>query len=231
MATQVTYAAALSKVQKELDMEGEEFVQPTEWLEYFNDALREAEAEILGIYADYFLDLFSLPLVQGQSLYALPPGIYAHKIRSMIYASGSIIYPIRRIRTSTKFQDRAEILLANPTDEYRYIIRNSATNGVQLELIPAAKETSSQNVQIWHLRTCNVVALTTDILDLPEFVNFIYAFVKYRAQTKENAGEAPQGIVSELEHERKLMVETLTDMVPDDDNEIEKDMSIYEEMS
>src|SRR6185503_10480631 len=103
----VQYSTAKAKVERDLDLEEENFIQDEEMLEYFNEALREAEAEVLAIYEDYLLDSASLALVIGTSKYDLPNGIYDSKIRGVIYSNGSIIYEIKRIRSAHKFLDRA----------------------------------------------------------------------------------------------------------------------------
>lgn len=229
----VAYSTAKAKVQRDLDLEEEEFIQPEELLEYFNEALREAEAEVLGIYEDYLLDSANLALAIGTSKYDLPDGIYASKIRGIIYASGSTIYEINRIRTARKFLDRALLRDASPTDYYTYIIINNSTTGIQIELSPASKETSSSNVTIWFLRKVDEIVDDADIVDkdIPESINFVYAYVKAKCKQKENAGVMPPDAQAEIEQQRKLMIETLTNMVPDDDNENIKDMTFYNEMS
>lgn len=230
----VTYAEAKRKVEVDLDLEDEVFIQEEEMLGYFNEALREAEAEVLTIYEDYFLDNAYLPLVLGQSKYDLPTGIYAYKIRSIVYSvNQSLIYEISKARSARKFLDLETLLWANPTDYYQYIILNNSTNGTQIELYPPSRETSSTNVKIWFLRQVDPIVDDTDIVDkdIPESINFIYAYVKARCKQKENAGVMPQDAAAEVEQQRKLLVDTLTNMIPDDDNEVIKDMTTYEEMS
>lgn len=228
----VLYSAFKTKVQQDLDLEEENFVQATELLGYTNEAIREAEAEILTIYEDYFLTNSNLVLVNGTSLYALPTGIYASKIRGVIYNNGSLIYEIKRIRTPKKFLDRALMLYANPSDEYSYILINaSAAAGTKIEFTPPSKETSSTNVVIWYLREVAEVTGATDPIDIPEFINFIYAIVKGKCKQKENGGVMPGDAVAEIEQQRKMMVDTLSTRIPDDDNEITRDISWYQESS
>lgn len=229
----ITYAEAKAVVEKELDLEEENFIQEAEMLEYFNKARREAEAEVLGIYEDYLLDNAPLALTLGANRYDLPADIYASKIRGVIYNNGDIVYEIRRIRSAKKFLERALLITADPIDYYRYIIVNTALNGIQIELSPASKETSTTNVQIWFLRKVPDLVDDTDLVDveIPESINFIYAYVKGLCKQKENAGSMPPDAQADIEQQRKLLVDTLTNMIPDDDNEVIKDVSIYEEMS
>lgn len=229
----IEYLDAKTVVQKELDLEEENFIQDTEMLEYFNKARRKVNQIVQTIYEDYLLDKAYLPLVNGTARYDLPAGIYASKLRSLIYNNGDIIYEIKRIRAAKKFLERALIRNADPTDYYRYIILNNATNGIQIELTPAAKETSSQNVEVFFIREIPDLVADTDLVDgeVPESINYIYAHVKGLCKQKENAGTMPPDAAQEIQMEEQLLVDTLTNMVPDDDNEVIKDVSIYEEMS
>lgn len=229
----ITYANAKIVVEKELDLEEETFIQDSEMLEYFNKARREVEAEVLSIYEDYLLDSAPLALTLGVSKYSLPASIYASKIRGIIYNNGSIIYEIKRIRSAHKFLERAMLRYTDPTDFYRYIIVNSAAGGIQIELSPAAKETSVDNVVIWYLRKMPDIALDGDFVDveIPESINFIYSYVKMLCKQKENGGVIPQDAAAEMQAQKTLLIETLTNMVPDDDNEVIQDFSAYEEIS
>lgn len=228
-----TYATAKLKVQRDLDLEEETFIQAEEFLEYFNESKREAEAEVLGIFEDYLLTKANLALVNGTSIYNIPSEIYSTKIRGIIYQTSSIIYEIKRIRSAKKFLERAYLRDANPTDYYQYILLNGSTSGIQIELSPASRETSSTNVTIWYLRTVTEITEDGDIIDadIPESLNFMYAYVKGKCKQKENAGVMPPDAAQELEQQRMLLVNTLSNAVPDDDNEVEKDLSFYREMS
>jgi hypothetical protein len=229
----VTYSEAKTKIEQDLDLEDEVFIQDPEMLAYFNDALREAEKEVLTIYEDYLLAKTYLPLVLNQSAYSLPTGIMANKIRGIVYSQSDIVYEITRIRDKRKFLEIELLKNANPTDYYKYYVLNESTTGIQIELVPASKETSSTNVIVHYIRKVDAVVDDTDIVDkdIPESIDFVYAYVKARCKQKENGGVMPQDAAAELEQQRKMLVDTLTDMIPDDDNEVIKDMTFYEEMS
>lgn len=229
----ITYANAKAKVEKDLDLEGEEFIQTSEMLGYFNDALRDIEKEILTIYEDYLLDKAYLPLVLGQDTYSLPTGIFSSKIRGIVYNNGTITYEIKRIRSAHKFLDRAYIRASDPLDYYQYIVFNNSSSGIKIELTPASKETSSSNVTIFFIRKVDDIVSDLDIVDkdIPEAINFIYAYVKAKCKQKENAGIMPPDAQAEVDREKELLVSTLTNMIPDDDNEVIRDMSFYTEVS
>ncbi len=228
-----TYAVAKTKVEKDLDLEGEEFIQDSEMLAYFNDALRDIEKDVLTIYEDYLLDKVYLPLIFGQDTYSLPAGIFSLKMRAVIYNSGSILYEIKRNRTQHKFLDRAFVRTSDPLDYYQYIVLNNSTTGIKLELSPPSRETSSANVTVFFIRTVDEIVDDGDFVDkdIPEALSFIYAYVKGKCKQKENRGSMPPDAQAEIDREKEQFIATLTNSIPDDDNEVIKDLSFYNEIS
>jgi hypothetical protein len=148
-----------------------------------------------------------------------------------MYQNGETIFPIKRVRDWKKFERMALLKQYPATVEYNYIIKNpSAADGVKLVLIPASRETSSSVVTIWYLRNANRMTLPTSICDIPEFTSFVIQFMKCRIQEKEGHPNMATSFQI-LESLRNQMRDTLRDMVPDQENQIELDMSTYEEMS
>jgi hypothetical protein len=238
-----TYEKARDKILIDLDLVDEDFVDQDEMVGYFNEAIREAEAEIhkLGVEDEYFLKPAWVAITQGTSDYDLPTDIYAYKIRRLMYReSATNIYPIRRIRGRAKFEKIVDAELNGSADDYQYYLKNaSSTAGMKLVLLPAAKSTLSQAVQIWYIREAQEVpyiaggslaATEATIIDIPEFINFIMQYVKVRVLEKEK-GPLFEAAITILQQQRKLMVDTLTDMVPDNDDTIDADFSHYGESS
>ena len=229
MATFFTLAEIRSKVEKDLDLEDEVFVTTTELNSYCNEAIDEAEAEIHGLYEDYFLNKATITLVQGTSDYALPSDIYAHKIRRIIYQNGATIYPIERMKDWKKFEQKAITDFYPGTAWYSYLILNAVAGSPKLSLVPTAQE-SGAYVTVWYIRNAARLTNDSDICDIPEFVNFIYQYMKVRVYEKE-MNPNTQGAIAVLQQQRELMQGTLATMVPDADNNIEMDLSSYEEQS
>ena len=85
-------------------------------------------------------------------------------------------------------------------------------------------------MRVWYFRNANRLELLEDVCDIPEFVHFVIQYMKLKIYEKE--GNPNMGLAkTELEEQRRQMVSTLSSMVPDGDNEIEKDLSHYEDMS
>jgi hypothetical protein len=221
-------------------MSEEDNVTPNELIGYCNEAISEAEAEIHTLYEDYFLSYTDLTFVAGTSEYSLPTDIYADKIRAVIYSNGSLIYPITRIRNHQKFLDIQITQNFATAEEYRYfLINRSSSTGVKLILAPKARD-SGILARLWYLRSANrvpalvnelVPAAATDdaVIDIPEFVNFIMACMRGKLFAKENGGTIPQDAAGEIQQQRKMMVDTLTKMIPDDDDTVEWDLTHYRE--
>ena len=230
----ITYADMKLKLERDMDLEGEEFIQEDELMELFNDGIRECEAHIhkLGLEDLYFKTSDTPSIVQGTADYAMPTNIYMNKLIECVYANGTTIFEVKRLKGKDKHLKKALIESdagSNPT--YLYDIRNdTAAGGVKWVLVPSAKETST-NITRWFIRETTKMVDDTSICDLPAVcLNFIYAFVSWRAWAKEGDGRAMEAM-SVVEKQRALMLDTLAEMTPDEENEVQGDTSIYDEMS
>jgi len=224
-----TWAEIKTKVQQDLDIEDEVFVTDAELMSYCNEAIDEAEAEIHGLYEDYFLNKATITLVQGTSDYSLPSDIYAHKIRRLIYQNGGTIYTVDRLRDWKKFEEKAVTDYYSSSAWYNYLIVNTTAGDPKISLVPTAQE-SGAYLTLWYIRNANRMINDASVCDIPEFINFIYQYIKVRVYEKEMNPNA-QAAVAILQAQRTLMQDTLGTMVPDADNTIEMDLSSYEEQS
>lgn len=227
-----TWTQVYAKMTAELDLEGgsDDFVDETEMMAYANDAIDEAEALIHTIYEDYFLATpYSLTLVNGTDSYSLPTSIYAHKIRGIVYANGNNVYEVKRIRDWKKFLDYQLGRITSTTDDLRYFIVNNTAGSPQIVFTPVPAESGSY-IKVWYLRQANRLASGSDVVDIPEFVSYVFDYIRERVAFKEAPGSPKhQSTVADLQATRQLMVDTLTQMVADGDNTIEADLSAYEE--
>lgn len=227
MAKYRTLAQIREKIKREVDLQEEVFVRPCELLEYINEAIDEAEAEIHSMYEDYFLSRATINLEPGQEEYDLPENIYAHKIRRIVYNNDSSVYTVTRIRDWRKFEAQNIARNFAVSDLYRFFLINDQPAQPKILLVPKSRE-QGPFLSIWYLRQANHLVNDTDICDIPEFYNFIYAYVKVKIYDKEVHPGLQRAEVY-LEQQRKLMQGTLATMVPDAENEIELDNEIYEE--
>jgi len=231
--TYKTYDQLLSEINFELDLGGETFVDPNEMMDYVNKAVNEAAAHIHKLNAaDHYFETYApLTLVQNQAEYSLPTDIYGDKVKKVVYSENqSRIFEINRMKREHRHVDSAVIdTNLGSTVLYQYMLINrSPEEGTKLHLYPTA-QINGPYVTIWYIREPKKVTDGTSLVDVPEFYYFITQYVKWKVYSKETHPNTTMEY-QELERVRALMIQTLEDRVPDEDNKIEMDLSFYEEM-
>jgi hypothetical protein len=224
-----TWAEVRTKIKRDLDIEDETFVREEELLGHVNEAIDEAEAEIHALYEDYFLKKETVTITAGTETYPLPDDIYAHKIRRIVYNNSSSVYTIDRIQDWKKFEIKSIADNFATSDLYQFFIQNPSAGAPEIVLVPKARDTGPF-LEVWYLRNANRVESDTDIIDIPEFINFIFQKLTVLIMEKEGHPNLPKAEM-DLEKERERMLGVLAQMVPDAKNEVEMDTSFYEEMN
>lgn len=219
-----TYEEASNKLSVELDLQEEKFVSPNELMGLFNDAIDEAEQTVLGLFEDYLLAEKTYNLVPGQDRYAMPDDIYANKIRYLWFNDGMYRYQIKRTRVNVlPFAD-----IANTRYSFQ-IQHRQPSEGITIKLSPSVTH-SGPYMNMQYIRNANRIENESDIFDIPEAMNFIFAYVKVRIMTKES-NPLLQVALADLEAQRGYLQNTLKSMTVDDDNEIIPDLSFYEDLN
>lgn len=224
-----TWSQIKTKIESDLDLAEETFIEPDEMLGYVNEGIRVAEAQIHSMYEDYFLKRSTITMAVGQESYDLPDDIYAHKIRRLVYQNGSTVFEIKRLRDWKKFEILADGEMQSNNTVLGYMLINDTPGQPKMLLSPIPNE-SGPYLKLWYLREANKLVNLTDICDIPEFVNFVIKYAKVKCMEKETNPNLSVGL-ADLEKERENMVSTLANMVPDANNQIEADFSHYYEHS
>lgn len=225
-----TLSELRTKVEKDLDVEDETFISQAEMLTYFNEAIDEAEAEIHSICEDYFLSSTTVTLVNGTDEYSLPSDIYANKIRAVIYKNGATVYKLDRLRDWKKLYDYSLNLTGTTVaGDYDWFLVNRTAGSPKIVFTPPVTEDGTY-ITVWYLRNANRLSADADVCDIPEFANFVIQYVKVRCYEKEGHPNLQKALY-DLQMQRQQMTDTLTTMVPDNENEIEADLSHYEEQT
>lgn len=228
-----SWAEIKEKIEADLDLQDEDFVRKDELLAYANEAIDEAESEIHTLYEDYFLKYVDIPIVVDDEFLSIPtliPDIYADKIRGVIFTvpGSTTTYTVARLKDWKKFQHKAISDTQSTTDLYSYFIVNTTPGNPQIMLVPKSRE--SGTLKVWYLRNANRMVLDTDVCDIPEFINFIFSHMRVKVFGKEGHPGYAEAL-ERLESERTRMIAVLSNRVPDADNEIDVDMSHYNEMN
>lgn len=226
-----TRGELIRKIQREGDLEGEDFISPEEMQGYFIEAVSEVEKIVHSLYEDYFLTKTDIEIINGTGEYDLPESIYAHKIRSMYFEDGSES-PTEVVRsrdfnkmgrfTSDRFNSTGD------GREFNYFLLNSVPGEPKIVFTPTPRRTGT--VTVWHLRNANRFEVDSDILDIPESVNFVCQYVRVRCYEKEGSPLLQKGM-QDLVILKEQFEGILRDMVPDDNTRVPMDLTFYMEMS
>lgn len=90
---------------------------------------------------------------------------------------------------------------------------------------------SQPRVLVHYIRNALVPTADADFIDFPEFWPYIAQFILCECLKKELGNPRITAELGKLDELRKQVLETLSNMVPDQDDEIEKDLSAYDDMT
>jgi len=216
-----TWAEIKTEIQAEYDLSEETFVDSVELLQYANSAIEDIEKEIHTIHDKYFHAEDIISLVIGTQDYNLPSDIFANKVTGIYYNNGTTKYEI------TEIKDIREIMDVEIDDDYRYKIINTTSGGTKIRLYPQSREAST-NVIIFYRRRIKLFTLDTDALDVPEAKEFVKQYVVDKAMNKERmTPDAPESAA--LGRKRKALLDSLENMIDDDNTNLLINTDYYEE--
>jgi len=192
--------------------------------------------------------------------YQYPSDIYANKIRKIVYVndSNSSTHEVKRVKNLTAATERDVYDTAsNPILEwapyngawsYEYgdtpttvsvprvinILKAAETGyspvtlaGKAIRIFPKAGR--SGKLKIWYIRNANQLVADTDTCDIDEFERYVLQAVKTECFFKDGDPRAIQS--KQLEEQLKQdMINTLSNMVPDNNTEIPMDFSFYDDV-
>ena len=218
-------------VKADLDFEDEEFISDTDIDRWINEGIAAAEQQIHTLYEDYFLAQATITSISGQNLYDYPSDIYANKIRKIIFRDGvsnsTSTHVVKRIRNLVE----AASLDYYNSDTTLPILSwspiNDSTNGRKIRIFPQVGRGGF--LYVWYIRNANRLVNDTDVCDIDEFEHFVTQYAKTQAYIKDNDQRADDSKI--LQEQYKMdMIQTLSQMSPDNDNELPPDLSHYNDM-
>lgn len=223
-----------TQVEKELDLEGEEFVSPSEMIGLWNRAVSVGESHMvtLGLKDKYFLGRAFLSTVQGQEEYDLPATLYGNKIIKAVYRVGATFYTLFPLDSKEMFENYEYLNNFSTTDYYRYMITHTTPGSQKFLLVPRARESAANAITLWFSRSANRYAVDADVCDFPAIAyEFLSAFVKEKVYEKESHVNYEGAKADRMEKEQ-LMQSVLSGQISDSEmSRLEPDLSAYQESS
>lgn len=222
-----TFSDIKTKLGRDYDIADENFVNDSELAGYVNDAIDDAETTIHTLHHEdkYFFTWETITLISGTQLYSLPSDIYGNKIRMLFYEKGTEKYKIMKLRS---IEDIHYIEAGNA---YQFLIKNDGTNYTKLAILPTPAEDGTY-VTCYYIRNMARVTtslLSTNVIEIPECINFITQHVRYALARKTRRSDLIKAEKGDLGTQYTLMTDALKDMTADGDNTILPDLSSYEE--
>lgn len=212
----------------ELDLQEEEWVDEPMLNRYINKAIKIAETKIHTLYENYFLvEGDPVAITAGSYKVDYPSDIYANKITKIVYDDGNNFnsHEVKRIKN---IMDGVDIdINGNSTEPVlKWAPVNSASEGRKIRLFPKSGRTGY--LTIWYLRNAATLVADSDVCDIDEYARYIVQCAVTRIYLKDGDPRATDSKALEEEYE-KDMIDTLSDMIPDGNNEIEMDTGHYED--
>lgn len=215
-------------IRDDLDLNEETFIVDDSWKAYYNEGVSFIESQVHTLYEDYFRSRTKRNVTEGDENLSLPANIYANKIRKIFWQGDSREdrYEIKRIR------DLEQTMFVDQNDRYRYdMVNEGVTNdiplGTTMQVYPPFRDTTTNTpVIIYYLRSANRYVDDTSVCDIPEFSDVVNQYVRYRCRKKEGHPLTDME-KDDLNTMIMNMISTLKSRVPDENDEILKDMSFY----
>lgn len=229
-----TFGTLSAQVQAELDIEDEEFIQPTELIRYFNTAVTIIESEILklGLREQYLKDEAFISLVNGTADYALPSDIVDTKIRKIVYRNGPTIYTMNPMKGEDSFEDEDILNQYSTSQEYYRYDLYKLTEDFTLRIVPTPRISVTSALRVLYWKDLNRYTADADNCDVPEVCyEFLLSYVRYRVYMKETHANTP-GEKEDMGAMLELLRSTLSGQIADPTIDLmDPDLSAYEEMS
>lgn len=224
-----TWGELSRKIKADTSTEDEIFVTPEELLGYANEAIDDIEKKIHTLCEDYFVSRTTIPVTPGEEEIPLPSDIYAMKVREVIYVYNNQSFEVRHLKNwkrFAKYETNKAMNIAG-TNSYHYFLINQTAGSPKLILTPTPSQ--SGVLKLWYLRNASQLVDETSILDIPEAASYVLKYCKVCIMKKE-LNPLLETAKMELENTLRDIIAELSEMFPNNENEIEADYSHYDDM-
>lgn len=227
--TAIPFSTIKQKINSDCDLEDQDWVDNTDLLGFVNEAIADAEGEIhqLGISDQYFRTRGDLTLVANTTAVALPADIYGFKIGKIFALYNGQYRQVRPFRNYLEYLDA--IQNGVPGEVMQYWLENDATAGPRLLFGPApAANGTAKCTYIRRAKRVDNTGSATDILEIPEAENYVYALTKLYIYQKEGRPDL-EVWQKKADDAYDMMVAKLKDLKVDEENLIPLDLGFYED--
>jgi len=219
-----------TKIQRDLELHAEVFIQPEDIQSFINDAIDDAEELIVDCFSDFFLSFKDYTAEAGQEFFEFPDDIYEMRIRGLYYdrnsfaQAGSVSgswYKLKKIPLE-------QMAAVDQNDSYRYRLINSQA-GKQISIFPAIRTDSEGRFKLWYIRKAKRLAEASDVLEAGLRPQFIISHAKVSILAKERSDMV--GLEAEkLSGQREKLLDSLSRVSDDaEDSYLEPDFKALDD--
>lgn len=228
--TQWTLDRLTTKIQADLQLHAEVFVQASDIKSFINDAIDDAEELIIDSFSDFFISFQDYTVTAGQSQLDFPSDIYELRTRGMYYDKNSfsqdpnsgVWYKVKKIPLET-------ISTVYSQDFYQYRTVNDQQAGPKIQIFPDIRSDSTGRFRLWYIRKARRLDALTDVLEPGLRPQFILSHAKIAILQKEGSDMLPLEIQKFGEQKKKLLDSLSRVSDDDEDSFLKPDIhSLYE---
>jgi len=227
-----TFGDLATQVRAELDLDTEDFIQPSELTNYFNSGIRIIEANIIQQNSrdKYLQDEAFISTVAAQEDYTLPSDIIDTKIRKLVFRDGATIYTMRPLISEDSYEvEDVERFYSGSTTYFHWSIYKTSEDYV-LRLTPEPTKSVTDAIRVVYFKDLNRYLTDATNCDIPEICyEWLLSYVRFRCYQKELHPNM-QVEAGTLEKLQTLMDTTLMGQAADPElHGMEGDTTHYEE--
>ena len=214
-ADEWTLTKLRTKIQNDIELHAQVHITPEELDRFINDAIDDAEEIIVNSFSDFFLTYKDTPVTVGDTTLTVPEDIYEMRLRHMVYDENQNNQTSNTTAQWYKLKKvpLEEISESYESDDYQYRITNDRTTGLQINIFPDIRETSTARFRIYYIRRAARLEEDLDVLEIGLRPQYIISHAKAAVYYKEGDPMYNAELPKLADQEKKLKdsISRLTD--------------------
>ena len=212
-----------------LDFEAEgsnSLVREIDVKRYLNEGQEEVAKRLQKIKEDYFVTVYEVPFEAGINEYALPPDIFAHKIRKVAYIENQVFTTIRKVTFKDYIAYSSPVVATGSYPIGYYILEkpisgqgNKLGTSTKLILLPPGGLINVRGLQVFYIRVITPMVNDDDTPDIPESESYLEAYAR-RKIASFDPSRTSESFEVEYNVKLKNLLESYTDRTPEEGGEL-----------
>ena len=193
---------------------------------FINEGQEEVARRLQKIKEDYFVTVFDVPFETGINEYALPPDIYAHKIRKVAFIENEVFTTIKKLTFQDYIRYSSPIVATGSYPIGYYILEkpiagqgNKLGTSTKLILLPPGGLINVRGLQVYYIRIITPMVMDSDTPDIPESTPTLEAYARRKVALYDPT-RSSESFVEEWNIFMKNLLESYTDRTPEEGGDL-----------